>query len=119
MRQPCKYALDCETGNCTNSNRLKSLERSGILDTFLRQPDLASTRAMTEDEIREATATLKASTAKCAKQVATLKSQLQLTDQLQNGSRAADRNQDRYITGLTRQHLLEQQRIKAMVFLDR
>lgn len=103
---------------CANRNRVKSLERSGVLETLLRQPDLTSTRALTEDEICEATASLRASTATCAKQVATLKSQLQLTDQLHTDSRAADRNQDRYMAGLNRQHLLEKQRIKAMVVLD-
>jgi len=101
--------------NRTNSNRVKSLERSGVLETLLRQSDLTSTRALTEDEIREATATLKASTATCVKQVATLKSQLDLTERLQTGSRTADRHQDRYINVLNRQHLLEKQRIKAMV----
>ncbi|QGA17965.1 hypothetical protein EYB26_005642 [Talaromyces marneffei] len=93
---------------------VKTLEQSGILETLLRRPDLTSTRALTEDEIREATATLKASTATCAKQVATLKSQLELIERLQTDSRAADRNQERYITGTNRQHLLEKQRIKAM-----
>lgn len=99
----------------TNCKRVKSLERSGVLETLLRQSDLTSTRAFTEEEIREATAKLKASTATCAKQVSTVKSQLEITERLQNGSRAADRNQDRYINGLNRQHLLEKQKIKAMV----
>lgn len=99
----------------TNSNRVKSLERSGVLETLLRQSDLTSTRALTEEEIREATATLKLSTATCAKQVSTLKSQLEITERLQTGSRAADRNQDRYINALSRQHLLEKQKLKAMV----
>lgn len=117
MRRPCKYA-GFQDLICVNSNRVKTLEQSGILETLLRRPDLTSTRALTEDEIREATATLKASTATCAKQVATLKSQLELIERLQTDSRAADRNQERYITGTNRQHLLEKQRIKAMVQLD-
>ncbi|EED21784.1 conserved hypothetical protein [Talaromyces stipitatus ATCC 10500] len=93
---------------------VKNLERSGLLETFLRHPDLTSTRALTEDEIRESTATLKSSTAIYAKQVTVLRSQLELTERLQSDRREVDRNHDRYITGLNRRHLLDKQRIKAM-----
>lgn len=97
------------------NRRVKSLERSGILETFLREPELASTRAMTENDIRAATATLKSSTENCVKQISALKTQLELIEKLQTGRREADRQHDQYISALNRQHLLEKQRIKSKV----
>ncbi|OKL60749.1 hypothetical protein UA08_04397 [Talaromyces atroroseus] len=93
------------------------LERSGALETFLRQPELASIRPLADDEIRAATATLKSSTATCANQVATLKAQLGLARTLQMNRQETDQDHDRYVTALKRKHLLEKQRTKAMVQL--
>ncbi|KAH8695920.1 hypothetical protein BGW36DRAFT_297280 [Talaromyces proteolyticus] len=93
---------------------LNSLEKSGASQAFLRHPALTSTRPLDEDAIRAATANLKSSTATYLEHTAVLKSQHATLEKLQSGRREADREYDRYINDLTRRHLLEKQRKKAM-----
>jgi hypothetical protein len=70
-----------------------------------------------EDAIREATASLKASTATYRKQTAALKSQHEILDNLQTRGREAGQSYEQGVTALTRRHLLEKQRKTAMVLL--
>jgi hypothetical protein len=68
-----------------------------------------------EDAIREATASLKASTATYRKQTTALKSQNEILDSLQAREREAGRAYEQGVAALTRRHLLEKQRKTAMV----
>ncbi|CRG90437.1 hypothetical protein PISL3812_07481 [Talaromyces islandicus] len=92
----------------------RNLEASGASQTFTRHPALASTRPLDEDAIREATASLKASTATYRKQTAALKAQNEILDNLQARGREAGRTHEQGVTALTRRHLLEKQRKTAM-----
>ncbi|KAL1967782.1 hypothetical protein VTN77DRAFT_2471 [Rasamsonia byssochlamydoides] len=92
---------------------LGRLEASGALQNFLRHADLPTTRPLLEEDIRTATATLKASTAAIQRQTAILKSQHELARRCRSRDNDSERDQYQELAGLNRRHRLEKQRVTA------